>query len=370
VSKRSNRYILATLGTAALLTTMVSAAAEPSSTTAEPSSTTAEPSSTTAEPSSTTEASSSTTEEPISVTVEQCTDCHDDTVYLSSKRYGWLHSGHGEGDVWAERGSSAGCAGCHSGSGFSEAVSLGHLNPDQYAEYLDTNDMSPPPTTPQDCRACHQVHVTYTAADFALETADAVPLYAVNPQQTGEAYEFDKGLGNLCANCHQPRRDFPAADSSGMITGISTHWGPHHGPQSAMLLGLAGSIPAGASGHYKVTQDGCVDCHMGPSSSHTMEVDYSVCETCHFDNFDPQTPMSKIEERLDILGAELEKLGLIDENSPDGHPAVTSAPFAQAGALWNWLYLAHEDKSRGAHNPYYADLLLNTSCAALGITCQ
>ena len=40
-----------------------------------------------------------------SITADPCTDCHDDSVYLTSKRYAWLHSGHGEGEVWAEYGS-------------------------------------------------------------------------------------------------------------------------------------------------------------------------------------------------------------------------------------------------------------------------
>ena len=42
----------------------------------------------------------------------------------------------------------------------------------------------------------------------------------------------------------------------------------------------------------------------------------------------------------------------------DGHPIVTSAPEGEARALWNWLYVSHEDRSLGVHNSAYAKALL------------
>ena len=55
----------------------------------------------------------------------------------------------------------------------------------------------------------------------------------------GETY--DGGAGNLCGNCHQPRRAIADADADGNIEITSTHWGPHHGPQTAVLLGIGGA---------------------------------------------------------------------------------------------------------------------------------
>ncbi|HZD55587.1 MAG TPA: cytochrome c3 family protein, partial [Anaerolineales bacterium] len=150
-----------------------------------------------------------------------CTQCHNDTTMISGREASWSTSLHGTGDAFL-RGTSSDCAGCHSGGAFSQRVAAG-LSP------AEVEEGDPHPTRP-DCRACHQIHTTFTAEDFALETTEPVALFAV------EGATFDGGMGNLCANCHQPRRGFPAAED-GVITGISEHWGPHHGPQSAMLLG-------------------------------------------------------------------------------------------------------------------------------------
>ena len=102
------------------------------------------------------------------------------------------------------------------------------------AEGLGPNEVEEgdPNPTRQDCRACHQIHTEYTAADWALETTAPVALYAF------EGVTYDGGKGNLCVNCHQPRRSIAEADAAGNINVSSTHWGPHHGPQSAMLLGV------------------------------------------------------------------------------------------------------------------------------------
>jgi hypothetical protein len=61
---------------------------------------------------------------------------------------------------------------------------------------------------------------------------------------------------------------------------------------------------------------------------------------------------------IDQLGQLLLDAELIDQNNEDGHPIVTEAPENQAIALWNWLYVAHEDKSLGVHNPAYSQALL------------
>jgi hypothetical protein len=218
-----------------------------------------------------------------------------------------------------------------------------------------------PNPTRQDCRACHQIHSSYSTDDWALETTDAVALYAI------EGASFDGGQGNLCANCHQPRRAFPEAEN-GVITGINTHWGPHHGPQSAMLLGVAG---AGAEGkpstHYLSVENTCVGCHMGENASHTFEPDIAVCQACHADaeNFDINGVQTEIQAELDRLGTALVAAGVLSDITVDGHPTVTEAPEGVATALYNWLYIAHEDKSLGVHNPAYTKALLEASFAAL-----
>lgn len=275
-----------------------------------------------------------------------CVQCHNDTNIIVGKHLQWEESGHGMGEAYV-RGTSASCAGCHSGNAFRMMIEAG-LMPNEVAE-------GDPAPTRQDCRACHQIHSgdSYDSSDWALQSTEPVAMYAI----AGTTY--NGGNGNLCVNCHQPRRDFPAA-VGGMITGITSHWGPHHGPQSAMLMGLAGAgVTGSAAGHYLVG-DTCVHCHVGEDMDHTFEPSVSACQACHpgatdFDIGDTQT---EVEALVIELGDLLVGAGLINENTEDGHPTVTEAPEAEATALWNWIYVAHEDKSMGVHNPTYAKALL------------
>lgn len=283
-----------------------------------------------------------------------CTDCHVDNNLITGKQAEWAQSKHGSGLVYLEEGTNKSCAGCHSGNAFQERIKAG-LEPNQ----LTAGDESP---TPQDCRACHQIHETYTMTDFTLRTATPVSLYAI-PGST-----FDGGEGNLCVNCHQPRRNAPVA-VNGVISGISEHWGPHHGPQSAMILGVGGAIvtPGTPHGHYGAVTNTCVQCHMGNGRDHHFEPEVSTCQTCHVGatSFDVNGRQTEIEALSDSLGAMLVAAGLLSENSADGHPTVTSAPEAQANALWNWLYVHHEDRSKGVHNYPYSKAMLEAGIAAM-----
>jgi len=281
-----------------------------------------------------------------------CTECHTDGTLITGKHTAWAESLHGTGEAYL-RGTSASCAGCHSGGGFSARIAAG-LNPDE----VEVGDPNP---TRQDCRACHQIHTTYTKDDFALETTDPVDLFAV------EGATYDGGDGNLCVNCHQPRRGFPEAEN-GVITGITSHWGPHHGPQSSMLLGVAGAgVEGSPSAHYNMVEDTCVTCHMGENKSHTYEPEVATCQACHADaeNFDINGEQTEVQAMLDELGDKLVAAGVLSENGPDGHPTVTEAPENVALALYNWIYVAHEDKSLGVHNPAYTKALLQAGLDAM-----
>ena len=281
-----------------------------------------------------------------------CTECHNDTTLITGKKAAWEESLHGSGEAYV-RGTNASCAGCHSGGAFSLRVVAG-LNPGE----VENGDPNP---TRQDCRTCHQIHTTYTGADWALETTDPVDLAFV------DGATFDGGKGNLCVQCHQPRRDFPVAEN-GVITGISTHWGPHHGPQSAMLLGVGGSVEGKPASHYTLVENTCVTCHMGEGASHTYEPSVATCQACHADaeNFDINGVQTETQARLDELGQLLVDAGVLSDITADGHPTVTEAPEGVATALYNWIYIAHEDKSLGVHNSAYTKALLDASFEALG----
>ncbi|MFZ0547536.1 MAG: hypothetical protein WAM60_18965 [Candidatus Promineifilaceae bacterium] len=155
----------------------------------------------------------------------------------------------------------------------------------------------------------------------------------------------------------------------GMITGISEHWGPHHGPQSAMMLGVAGGgVEGSPSAHYNNVDNTCVACHMGEEGSHTFEPEVARCQECHGDdveNFDINGVQTEVQGMIDELGDLLVNAGVLSENSPDGHPTVTEAPENVGLALYNWLYVAHEDKSLGVHNPDYTRALLQAGIDAM-----
>jgi hypothetical protein len=275
--------------------------------------------------------------------------CHDETSLITGKQTSVSGAVHGTGTAAAYAGGRSGCAACHSGGAFSAMVAAG-LTPDTF----EGGDPNP---TRQDCRTCHQVHTSYTVADWALETTAPVNIYAF-----GELM-FDGGKGNLCANCHQPRRAIAEADADGNIAVTSTHWGPHHGPQSAMLLGTggAGDVAGVASFHYRLVSDTCVACHIGPDMVHTFAAVSSSCDECHAEEDDIDGAMAAVEVLITELHDLLEAKGLYH----DGHPVVGVYPAAEAGALWNYILIAVEDSSRGAHNPPYTNALLNASIAAL-----
>lgn len=286
-----------------------------------------------------------------------CTECHDDTTLISGKETAWAESRHGSGESFA-RGASASCAGCHSGGAFTERVAAG-THPGE----IEVGDPNP---TRQECRSCHQIHTTYTSDDWALTTTDPVEFYAI------EGETFDGGEGNLCVQCHQPRRlmDEPV---DGFVEVTSVHWGPHHGPQSAMLMGLAGApgVDGSPSAHALQVENTCVGCHMGENASHTFEPSVTVCQQCHSgaEDFDINGVQTEIQAMIDELEAGLLALGWLEEaeeGEGEGlHPAVTQVPEAQAAALWNYIYIAHEDKSLGVHNPGYTMALLQAGLDAL-----
>jgi hypothetical protein len=279
-----------------------------------------------------------------------CTECHNDSSLITGKKTAWEESTHGSGGAYV-RGGSRSCAGCHSGGTFSERIAAG-LDPDE----LEAGDPNP---TRQDCRACHQIHTTFTRADFALETTEPVDLFAY------EDVTFDGGLGNLCGNCHQPRRVIGEA-VDGMIEVTSSHWGPHHGAETIMLLGTggAGGLEGSPSAHYMLVEDTCVGCHMGEGRDHHFEPSVAACQECHTDaeDFDINGVQTEVQEMLDELEEGLIALGWLDE---EGHPTVDFVPEDQAAALWNWIYIAHEDKSLGVHNPAYTKALIEAGLAAL-----
>jgi hypothetical protein len=279
-----------------------------------------------------------------------CAECHNDTNVIAGKANSWAASVHGSGIATAYAGARPDCTGCHSGNGFSAAIAAGIDN----AAAQETAD--PNPSRP-DCRACHQIHTSYTADDWALETTNAVTLIA-----SGETY--DGGEGNLCASCHQARTAFPEA-TDGMVTVTSTHWGGHHGPEAVLLLGVGagGGVEGSPSSHYSMVENTCVTCHLGEGADHSFNPNVAACVACHADatDLDINGVQTEVEAKLEEVKVALTAKGLLDA---EGTIVVGDYPEAQAAALWNWL-LVEEDKSLGVHNATYANAMLDAALEAL-----
>ncbi|HMK09849.1 MAG TPA: hypothetical protein VK449_12540, partial [Anaerolineales bacterium] len=174
------------------------------------------------------------------------------------------------------------------------------------------------------------------------------------------------GMGNLCANCHQQRVPFGPVDN-GMVEVTSTHWGGHHGPEAALLLGVGGADVEGKpSPHYQNVENTCVTCHLGgagPNANHTFMPQVATCQKCHSDatSLDVDGKQTEIKDKLAQVEAALQAKGLVDK---DGVVVVGKYPEAQAAALWNYLFVL-EDKSNGVHNITYANALLDSALQAL-----
>jgi hypothetical protein len=293
--------------------------------------------------------------EPAAAADLACTECHNDTSLISGKKASWQESLHGSGTAFLEEGGNQNCAFCHSGSTFSTSVAAGV----SFNE-VESGDANP---THQDCRTCHQIHTTYTSADWALETDAPVT-------QVVSGLTFDGGAGNLCANCHQARRymaDFVDKTDATKFTSTSPRFNPHLSVQGDILLGSGGEGVEGKPGsHYAMVEDTCVGCHMGggETANHRMEPQITKCQECHADaeNYDINGAQTKVEERMAELKAALTSAGLLDA---EGAVIPGTWDEAQATALWNYGVI-EEDASRGVHNPIYVNALLDAAFAALG----
>lgn len=301
-----------------------------------------------------------------------CAQCHEaPTHHIKSTE--WKNAAHAVTTRDPSGPGREGCVGCHTGTGFVDRVNG--------VKIVNTN------YTPINCQTCHEPHgqtVPSTNAHL-VRTLGTVTL------QDGTNIA-NAGLGALCMDCHQSRRN--AATYASTTTG-SAHFGPHSGPQGDMLAGVNGftygqSIPSSA--HASVVKDTCVGCHMqtvpdtDPAFSlvggHTFKPSWTdpstgkrrdiveTCQGCHgptvtaFDfpliDYDEdgvtEGVQTEVQHLLDKLAAMLPPVGKAKASlSID---STWTQP--QLEAAYNWLYVQN-DGSRGVHNTAYAVGLLKAS---------
>jgi len=307
---------------------------------------------------------------PAAVTTDlTCTECHNDTSLISSKKANWQESLHGQGTAFIEEGGNKNCAFCHSGATFSASVAKGLA-----FNAVESGDANP---THQDCRTCHQIHTSYTSADWALETNAAVTFVV-------SGATFDGGSGNLCANCHQARRyiaNFVAKDSAGVVIPdkyqANVRFNTHLSDQGDIILGVLDvneilGVEGKPGAHYSMVENTCVGCHMGGSetANHRFRPEVTACVACHADaeSLDVNGAVTAFEEKYAELHDALVAEGLLNEDgSPvtknaDGTPLLIDTKPAAALFVYGAL---EEDASKGVHNPNYAKALIEAALAAL-----
>lgn len=295
-----------------------------------------------------------------------CGQCHDFSETIKAKMVQYATSLHATGSAFERNGTS--CAPCHTSKGFRERIETGLM---ETAENISN-------PTPPNCYTCHNIHQSYTADDWTLATAEAVVHW-----QGGTT--FDGGTGNLCANCHQARVTDPfpdAANPGGTYTVSSSRFGPHHGPQSNLLLGVGGYGVSGAVAHpHMNAENTCVTCHMAEAygsqaGGHNMGAAYDYhgstepltagCLGCHPDEDGLIEDLEEFKMEMEEDLATLYQM-LVDEgiaNPETGLANTGDYTNAVAGAYFNYIYL-EEEASMGVHNPTYAKDLIEAAMDAL-----
>ena len=337
------------------------------------------------------------------VGVAECVACHSNehraeinASFDLSEHFLGTHTG-------GNYGSRESCAQCHSNDGYIDLLTRGFVQPGGYyssgpPEYvIDDNGTPDDPTddfvvldddpdSPTfglplienetftnaakiDCRTCHGSHSSF---DFENDGNDMGLRQGFSPVALyyDPSIVLDMGLSNTCVNCHQPRNSYVVPGPVDDYTNTSSRFGPHHGPQSTVLMGIlgaeiAGSLPyptAGTAAHASVS---CIGCHMGETTDgsdggHSFWPTDNSCAQCHAISIE-NLQIAGFDDDMAALKADLVALGVIQEND---RPIPGTYPADVAQALWNYRTLL-EDKSHGIHNPEYAKALLANSIEAL-----
>lgn len=328
-----------------------------------------------------------------------CIACHN-TSHRAAIKGSYDLSGHAAGGAVGYAGSRGSCSRCHSEEGYVNWVTG-----------MPAVNISDP--SPVGCTTCHEKHSTFDfendGHDYALRTMSPVTLI------TDNSYTIDfEGSSNMCVDCHQPRRTGPINDGNGFFMVTSSHWGPHHGPQSTFLEGIQGAHIVGSESYDAPmsakhrTNRSCTECHMsaddgGGNGAHTFIVTDNGCTGCHSSGiptevtgfvadmatlktllenvegweyvYEEDADGDLVEDAngdpimvLDVNGDPVTRVAhaIVHDDHPNNGSQGEGATFTikEAQAAWNYLLLL-EDSSRGIHNPNYAKTLLKNSIEAL-----
>ena len=291
-----------------------------------------------------------------------CQECHNFSDTVVAKIFQYDASKHATGSTLLEA-SRTDCAPCHSSQGFTEVNATGRFK--TAAPITDA--------APINCRTCHQIHKTYTNADWSLATT--APYRMRYDSTVTQNFTADGSTANLCGRCHQARPASPAltkpSSSTDSINITSNRWGPHHGPQSNMLAGKGAYNDAAFGGPTHADKVACIRCHGGNAQGnlvggHTLIMtstetgdNVAVCNRagCHSGqtSFDISGDQTTIEGKFQELKVKLAVANMLDTNTMLLKPKKYSQ--ADLAVFWNFQ-LVYADRSMGVHNfPYTRDML-------------
>jgi hypothetical protein len=282
------------------------------------------------------------------------------------------------------------CMRCHDGQGF---INFTKGRPTDGSKWTVANH------TVITCQACHDPHVDVPGT-FHLRNE---PI-ASDTLSNAFNYTGYGGLGKICMNCHKAR----ASNITIMNTAMSSHWGPHDGPQTDNFLGQNaaqfGTQPYISNGHKDAITNACVDCHMASTlttdtlykyqvGGHSANMHYSgptsIGGTADFDNTtgcanchgpsktkftDWQASMDYdgngvIEDiQTEVKGCLAKIVTLLPNNATHDTIDWTQInSLTQKKAYWNYQ-LIKNDGSYGMHNAKFAFDVLTKTLNALGTT--
>ena len=315
-----------------------------------------------------------------------CILCHSDDQTIVTKSRQYANSGHSTGHTSGYTNRSFGplynCAGCHTSQGFLDQL-VGASN----VPYADV--------TQPNCYTCHNIHDTYTEADWGLTNAAATEPFSGSTA-------MDLGSGNQCTMCHQFSglylaidslwTDFDLGTATVTITGGQKRVGVHHAPQYNIMAGMdlfefTGSMAYPDSENHITAQaaDGCVTCHMndgfGDLTGHSMSMTYEFhgsdnfhwsasCTECHSGDDELEGKVEDVAAVVDPLMATLYDL-LVTAGIM--FPEGDADEFLMVAGEWSTaLTAAHvnynairEDRSHGFHNPAYVEAVLTNTIEAI-----
>ncbi|MCH8305341.1 MAG: hypothetical protein IIB94_09475 [Candidatus Marinimicrobia bacterium] len=286
-----------------------------------------------------------------------CLACHN-TETKTINEMAYSRSKHAEATTLDYAGGRSSCARCHSGTGFVEFQTTGEV----IANLSNPEAIS--------CKHCHGLHTTFEEGDIALRMQDTLVLLI------DDLSEISLGSSNLCATCHQPRRNYSYYDdgTGDSVYVSSTHAGPHHGPQSTVLLGMGGDerigsidiTALGAATHGINVK--CTGCHMHKGTDetvggHTWWPNVEKCQECHSDaaDFDVNGYITATDVKIETLFNKLLAIGIVDSS---GNPVKDTFTRTEFSAFWNYMTVV-EDRSHGVHNPAYVKALLDNALEVL-----